>query len=551
MDAHVVVHCTTTCDEHGVYVTKDSCELVELAWVILGPRAAHDELARQSVLIRPENTPITPLCTSLSGLSWDQVERGTTFENAISALEASIRSVLLSKGLSFTFVALNSWDLRVQLPREARDKQVQLPPWLAHPRVFDLRTEYARWQARHPEAAHHSVDTLSGMCTALGVGAGSGSKGFVIAPPRRAGEDAALAAELLRALALRSLPRDAHPDVLSRPLDAQADMRAFLAQKSTVVYLSNLPSDTTQSELESWFTQHGARPIAFYTLVRAISSVGIEAASETGFAIFATHEEAVGALGMSGRALNDRAVEISPSSQAVLSHAQQVLTPFPASKNRPRPGDWTCPSCGFSNFQRRTACLRCQYPNSRSPVSVTNATPNTNNSMNGGSLYVAKNNHHNTNYHSHPSHHYHQNHHQQQQQQQQQHYGHNGNGNGNGSQVPFRAGDWTCTNEECSYHNFAKNMTCLRCGGPRPPDVPVHRPHGHHHHHQHHQSYNNGFNNGLNALDNQVGQERHGYRTVSTGSFRPGSVPTYPRRAISQHHMYSIPVFTPGFGDRT
>lgn len=24
-----------------------------------------------------------------------------------------------------------------------------------------------------------------------------------------------------------------------------------------------------------------------------------------------------------------------------------------------RPGDWICPSCGFSNFQRRLECLRC------------------------------------------------------------------------------------------------------------------------------------------------------------------------------------------------
>jgi len=26
-----------------------------------------------------------------------------------------------------------------------------------------------------------------------------------------------------------------------------------------------------------------------------------------------------------------------------------------------RPGDWTCPSCGFSNFQRRTECFRCSF----------------------------------------------------------------------------------------------------------------------------------------------------------------------------------------------
>lgn len=25
----------------------------------------------------------------------------------------------------------------------------------------------------------------------------------------------------------------------------------------------------------------------------------------------------------------------------------------------PRPGDWECPTCGFSNYQRRTECFRC------------------------------------------------------------------------------------------------------------------------------------------------------------------------------------------------
>src|SRR5437868_10277356 len=65
---------------------------------------------------------------------------------------------------------------------------------------------------------------------------------------------------------------------------------------------------------------------------------------------------------MNGRALNEKAIEVSPSSSRVLDRAAEVLTPFPPSKNRPRPGDWTCPSCGFSNFQRRTACFRCSFP---------------------------------------------------------------------------------------------------------------------------------------------------------------------------------------------
>lgn len=102
-------------------------------------------------------------------------------------------------------------------------------------------------------------------------------------------------------------------------------------------------------------------------------------------------EQAAESLGMNGRALNERAIEVSPSSHRVSAHhlyrpelnckanparhqvldrasgqtipgAPPLIQPFPPSKNRPRPGDWTCPSCGFSNFQRRTACFRCSFP---------------------------------------------------------------------------------------------------------------------------------------------------------------------------------------------
>lgn len=35
------------------------------------------------------------------------------------------------------------------------------------------------------------------------------------------------------------------------------------------------------------------------------------------------------------------------------------------------------------------------------------------------------------------------------------------------SLVPFRAGDWRCGVEGCDYHNFAKNVSCLKCGASR------------------------------------------------------------------------------------
>lgn len=42
-----------------------------------------------------------------------------------------------------------------------------------------------------------------------------------------------------------------------------------------------------------------------------------------------------------------------------------------------------------------------------------------------------------------------------------------GGSSGRGGIVPFRAGDWKCGSEGCGYHNFAKNVSCLRCGASR------------------------------------------------------------------------------------
>jgi hypothetical protein len=35
IERYVVIHVATTCDEHGVYVTKDSAEVIELGWILV------------------------------------------------------------------------------------------------------------------------------------------------------------------------------------------------------------------------------------------------------------------------------------------------------------------------------------------------------------------------------------------------------------------------------------------------------------------------------------------------------------------------------------
>ncbi|KAI5780911.1 hypothetical protein EDC01DRAFT_260192 [Geopyxis carbonaria] len=450
MDRYVVIHVATTCDEHGVYVTKDSAEVIEIGWILLNAKTL-EELHREAVLVRPVNTPITPLCTSLTTLTWEHVRTAGSFRDAVNRFDAFAQEMLLSQNLDFTFVTLDAWDLRVQLPREARDKAVVLPPYLQHSRTFDLRTEYTRWQSHHPESLPFGPSSLANICAALEVEPIQSSapikhnlpfhlQALAPASPRRALEEAITLARVLRGLIKKSQPPEQHPDVLARPMDARADVRAFLSERSKVLHMSGLPHDTTQSELESWFTQYGGRPIAFWTL----RTPDQHKPTGTGFAVFSSHEEAAESLCMNGRALNEKAIEVSPSSSRVLDRAAEILTPFPPSKNRPRPGDWTCPSCGFSNFQRRTACFRCSFP---AVPAAPGADP-----MFGYGGYSA----------------------QSMVPPQPPSLGHGG-GHGlparsmpnSGGMVPFRAGDWKCGSDNCGYHNFAKNVSCLRCGASR------------------------------------------------------------------------------------
>ncbi|KAL8704659.1 MAG: hypothetical protein Q9201_002193 [Fulgogasparrea decipioides] len=450
IDRYVVIHVATTCDEHGVYVTKDSAEVIELGWIMLDAKTC-DEMYRESILVKPVNTPITPLCTSLTTLTWEHVRTAGSFRDAINRFDTFAQEQLLRDNLEFSFVTLDSWDLRVQLPREARDKAVVLPPYLQHSRTYDLRTEYQRWQQHHPESLPFGPSSLANICAALEVEPVQSSapikhnlpfhlQALAPASPRRAMEEAVTLARVLRGLIRKSQPPQDHPDVLTRPMDARADVRAFLSERSKVLHMAGLPHDTTQSELESWFTQFGGRPIAFWTL----RTPDQHKPTGSGFAVFSSHEEAAESLCMNGRALNEKAIEVSPSSSRVLDRAAEILTPFPPSKNRPRPGDWTCPSCGFSNFQRRTACFRCSFP-------AVSAGPGGDPMGYSGYGYGAP-----MMSHHHPM----------------GHHGGHGMGHGRGmggggGMVPFRAGDWKCGSEGCGYHNFAKNVSCLRCGASR------------------------------------------------------------------------------------
>lgn len=51
VDRYVVIHVATTCDEHGVYVTKDSAEVIELGWILLDANNLEEVSSKQSLTL--------------------------------------------------------------------------------------------------------------------------------------------------------------------------------------------------------------------------------------------------------------------------------------------------------------------------------------------------------------------------------------------------------------------------------------------------------------------------------------------------------------------
>lgn len=352
-------------------------------------------------------------------------------------------------GVSATFLTDNGGNLRLKLISLAQSLSVQLPNWLLYPRYFDIKREFAKMGTAAGTANTTSATstTSTASITTLTLTSMLDSIQLATDPSSKTASIASIAKHINE------------NGGMTTPHDVNLDHTHFHNEKSRVLYMTNLPLDTTQSELEFWFTQFNTRPIAFW-LVKVPFSQAANYCS--GYVIFASHEDSTDALTMNGKVLNGCSIEIQPSSSSVLDKAHDLIAPFPSSKNKPRPGDWGCPSCGFSNFQRRVACFRCSFPaasaatvqgtsyntgESSTPVPTPSSTPqplpNYGKSMptNGSTPTTSRSN----------------------------------------SSVPFRAGDWNCLNNSCSYHNFAKNITCLKCGAPRVSMAVIN---GHPHHNQ-------------------------------------------------------------------
>lgn len=381
---------------------------VELSYVVIDA-SKMVVIHTEQIYVKPERTPLTEYCTQVTGITADMLESAGTLEVAIKRLDEYIRKEM--EGKSFCFVTHGGWTLRIQLPREARDKGIELPSYLAFCRMFDVKQEIQRWQVHHPEVSLRST-SLKELCETFHV-------------DRVTDESAGLNTCLTTVNVMRYLTGFRHPDVFVHPIDTNADLQQFKKEESKVVHLAGLPYEVTQGELEAWFSSNGLRP----TMTWMIQPTDYSKPSLSGFVVFHAHNDAMRALSLNGRCLGDRAIEVSPSSERVIEAAGSMLAPFPVQpKSRPlRPGDWNCPSCGFHNFASRRNCFKCntESPNvAPPPAAAAAAAPSPIPAPPPAPTHPPVSN--------------------------------------------FAAGDWICPNYSCGFHNYASRLQCFKCGTYRP-----------------------------------------------------------------------------------
>ncbi|KAK5809878.1 hypothetical protein F5H01DRAFT_368680 [Linnemannia elongata] len=471
-DYFIVVDFEATCDEGKpaaeLLVTSATAEIIEFSWVC----AAKSTLANvkeEQVYVKPVKTPITPFCENLTKITPAMVEDGKTLQQAIDSLDAFVTSEILDKGKTFCFVTHGAWDLRIQLPREAKEKGITLPLYLKEPIVFDLKEEATKWIAHHPEVVLKSF-SLEKMCEAFAVTqVGQLHSGI---------DDVKTIISIMMYLVAF-----AHPDVFTQATDPAQVLKMFKDSGSKIVRISSMSFDITQSEVETFFTSNKLTPKEI-----VIQTTASNKPTGSGFIVFESHTDALAALELNGAPLGTRVIEITPSSKAVMdttnkgkSSSSSNQTSKSSYTSSSRPGDWTCNMCQFVNFSSRMACLKCNSPSPEGvipsqPANFTSGdwmcpnaqcgfhnyasrthclrcrTPMPGTSGNGSGYNnggpVASPHHH-----SHHSHHHHP-------------YASGGGSGGGGHSITFRPGDWNCPS--CNFQNFASRTQCMKCGTSAP-----------------------------------------------------------------------------------
>lgn len=146
-EKYCVIHIATTCDEHGVYVTKDSAEVIEIGWVVVDAQNPEREV-RELLLSRRD-----------SGRAWGDVqkkafvERDTGNINRLDQLLIKISPTTVAPPVRARPSCQHSYHASVHLPHHSHlgtcKERWHVPR--RHHRLRPIRPRASRSQRRRPQ----------------------------------------------------------------------------------------------------------------------------------------------------------------------------------------------------------------------------------------------------------------------------------------------------------------------------------------------------------------------------------------------------------------
>ena len=131
LDQLLIVDIEATCWE-GLPPTGQESEIIEIGICTLDI-ASGDRLQKQSILVRPERSTVSPFCTQLTTLTQEQVEQGISFAEACTLL----KELYLSQ--QRVWASYGEYD-RQQFERQCRSRALSYP---FGPRHINIKVLFA------------------------------------------------------------------------------------------------------------------------------------------------------------------------------------------------------------------------------------------------------------------------------------------------------------------------------------------------------------------------------------------------------------------------
>ncbi|TPX56535.1 hypothetical protein PhCBS80983_g04487 [Powellomyces hirtus] len=530
-DFIIAVDLEATCDENHsepakVLVPRDKGEIIELSYAVVSVPERRIVHQRQNY-VRPVETVVTPFCTQLTGITPEMVADAGTLRDAVEDLLSFIQANPQS---TFCFMAHTEWDFRFQLPRECQEKGIQLPPLFSI--FFDVTKEVHRMQSLASGAIRTGApNSLLSLCKAMGLQ----PEGRLHCGLNDAVTVARLAIVLFERVHTWFAEKRGVDDALAKglelplscPVDLGQEIEEFAVERSRVLRLGGVPFKATQSQVAAFFGQAGTTPESTWVIKNA------EGRSDgRGLVVMLSHEDAMAGLSLNGRIMGDRVVHVTPGHEVDLEDSVAVRAPFltdaQAQHATPtqevKPGDWLCATCQFHNFASRRSCSKCHAANPSPTPYVSNQPLKAGDWICQDPTCMFQNfasrvlcmrcrgprphgmkpsSRNGLQYNGQDS--------IQQQRPQEVRAGdwfcpncqfHNFGQRRNcvkcsfsvnisqaaGPSRPYapaKAGDWTCPNPQCGFHNFANRVECKICQAGKPEKLEEY--HQQQHHEQHHQ----------------------------------------------------------------